>query len=187
MFDIVYDAWKDKETGYIVTVVSTCSDHTIKVRGEEGEEIKMTIPEFLEKFEEIQIDIKKYKEQIIEACEIDKDFQGLAKTLMRRLEPGYLTEGATVYFTEPGSYFKKDSNYPEYGAEYPYTISKIIHGNDNNYRYSKYGGNCLWVCLVRKGKKPRDYDNPDFILPIYLDRIVPGDAFWYLRRYDRAF
>ena len=170
--------WKNKKHGNFVTLASICSDETVTIRDNNAEEFKISVKEFIENFEEVFVDVKKYKDQIAEACEIDENFRNLAMTLMRRLEPGYLKEGALVYFIEPGAFFKRDT-IQEYGPRYPYVITKI-RGCRNYYGYSNH----LEICLNRKGKKIGD---PEFILPVYLDRIVPGDAFWYLKRYDKAF
>ena len=173
--------WKNKETGEIITLTYYNHDHVI-LRDSKAMEVRMSVKNFVNLFEEVHVDIKKYKEQIIEACSIDKNFRNLAYALMRRLEPSYFSEGDIVYFTETGSFFdstpRTSFRNNEFGPEYPYEITKITENVLNEYN------NCLLIHLVRRGKKCSE---SDFILPIYLDRIVPGDAFWYLKRYDKAY
>jgi len=180
--------YKNKITEEIVALYSTTyssSGNTVTYYDKSGLPTTISEKQFNEEFEPSIVDYRKYKDNIIEACHLNREFQKLANVVLRRLDPDYLKVNTIVYFEYPECYFdKKDAYYKEYGPERPYKIVKISKDSERK--------NLSWVCLVRLGKKEKEKDyfndyNSDFRLPIYLDRLEPNDAHWYIKRYDKAY
>ena len=177
--------YRNKTTGNIVTLHSrgwSSKGNTVTYYDGEGLPNTISEQEFDSKFEPEVIDYRKYKDNIAEACHLNRDFQRLANVLLKRLDPDYLKKGAIVYFEHPEGYFKKDNGgYIDYGSDKPYEIVDIVPDRD--------GRNLCWVKVIRKGKNPNSsgYFDEDFKLPIYYDRLEPNDAHWNLKRYDKPY
>jgi len=177
-------SYRNKNTGEIVTLhCRSWSSRGNTVTFYDGEGLPTTIPEnqFNQEYTEEIPDYKAYKDNIMEACYLNKDFQRLANVVLRRLDPDYLKKDAIVYFEHPEHYFKKDLSYVDYGPEKPYKIFNITPDKE---------GRCFaWVYLARLGKtiKKDDWYEEDFKLQIHYDTLEPNDAYWNLKRYDKPY
>ena len=183
--DTMWDlAWRDKETKEFITVSTRsfgCKGCTVKYYLGSGISFELSESKFLEKFEPVEMEgeVRKLGDALVEACLGSTEFKRLAETLLRRLEPGYFEKGKNVYFLKPSLYFKnggQNYGYLECGVEHPYQIV--------SYRPHRDSDTTMLLGLVRLGKKTEE---PDFEIPVYLDRIESGDAFFCLQRYDKPF
>ena len=186
-----YGTYKDKENGNIITVTSTCSDGTVSFMDGDANLCKIDEKQFMADFEPAKINYREYSSQIVEACSIDRGLQKLAKAVIRRLDPDYFKVGSLVYFAEPSPFFEQDRNtyYREDGPENPFKIIRIDSSGDRMMQHNYSPERCLFLHLSRVGKNIEEdkYREANFILPIYIDKIVSNDAFWYLKRYDKAY
>lgn len=178
------DWWIVKKKGedqiYTVGSISTSSDGTVYVlfdfRGVRYEVKKEII---LQDYEEVIPDLEKFIPNLIHYIKVDPNFRKCFQPFARRLDPDYFKLGDVVYFTNT-SYFcdEKQSNiFDCIGTENPYTIVNIEQDYKNEM--------CFWV-YIAKGSEAQN-TNFTFRLPMYKDRLVPGDVFNCLKRYNKPY
>ncbi|MBP3732238.1 MAG: hypothetical protein J6I84_03245 [Bacilli bacterium] len=168
--------WKRRDTGEYVTVISTCTDGTVTYMGGDGVSLRIKESEFLKDFEKTrENNYQKVAKQIAEACYLNRDFENLGDTILRRTTSGYYKEGVIVYFIDSGGYFETKSGYRDFGPNVPFEIMKIRQDPDH----------CrAMIGLRRLGSKT---DQPIIEVPAYLDHLEPNDAYWLLKRYDQPY
>lgn len=175
--------WKKKGSDLIVTVISysTSSKGTeVKFAGGNGVMEVLGEDEFYETFEPIHLDFQTVKDQMAELCNLNDGFRKLGEIVMKRLDPNYFEVGKLVYISNM-SFFKRDEIYYHGGPEHPYKIQYVRKNSIGVMQNNEF----LEIGIGMLGKiKDNDVD---YTFPIYPARPEPGDAYWFLTRYDKPY
>lgn len=177
-------AWKHKKTGDIVTLVNITrgiDKATVKFTGGNGISETLSESGFEKEFEPVILDFHSVKDQMAELCVLSEYFAEFGKIVMKRLDSKYFEVGKLVYISNPIMLRRDDQPYYG-GAERPYVI-RYMRPTTNRYSYS-YTDDIIEIGIGLEGKKE---DEIDYTFPIYLTRLDPRDAYWFLTRYDKPY
>lgn len=172
---------KHKVTGQYYTVVSRCSDGNTRLIGGDGVILDILEEDVKNDFEPTKVDYSEYTSAIIEQLNSNNKFKELGDLIARRLNPDYYKKGDLVYLIN-SSFCGKDQNYGSYGPEIIYQIQDI-------YEDRRQTDFLFWVDIVRwRGNNTKEFHvDPNFSLPMYMDKFVPGDIFSTFKRYDMPY
>jgi hypothetical protein len=174
---------KHKVTGQYYTVISRCSDGNTRLIGGDGVILDILEEDVKNDFEPTKVDYSKYTSAIIEQLNSNNKFKELGDLIARRLDPDYYKKGDLVYLINSSFCGKTDPGYGSYGPEFIYQIRDIhkARGQDTDFLF--------WVDIGRwRGKNTKEiHTEPDFCLPMYMDKFVPGDIFSTFKRYDMPY
>ena len=184
------DTIKEKKTGRLFTVLRTSSSSstgkTYTLGGNQDTIIEIGEKEFTENFETIDPtpEYDRVWPAIKKFGSTDYRVKALFEAFLRRATEGYYNVGDFVILISlPGGLSERDNSVISYISDpVIFKISEITGLNDYYHRSS--AGNKL--VLSRPGYKDDSYHS-FFELPMYSDKIVPGDAFYCVRRLDMPF
>ena len=175
---------KHKVTGQYYTVISRCSDGNTRLIGGDGVILDILEEDVKNDFEPTKVDYSKYTSAIIEQLNSNNKFKELGNIIARRLNPDYYKKGDLVYPINSSFCGKNDQCYGiDYGPEVIYQVRDIHKDRRSDTDF------LFWVDIVRwRGKNTKEvYTDPDFCLPMYMDKFVSGDIFSTFKRYDMPY
>lgn len=179
--------WTVKKKGrddiFSIGTVSSGSSGTIyTLYDSRGTRYEVNSDVLFRDYEEVAPDLTQFIPQLIHYATVDPEFKRILSPFAKRLDPDYFKVGDVVYFTNT-SYFYPSKDNQDYfllnriGHDNPYTITKI----EQDYKDDI----CFWVYLAKGSEIVNE--SFDFRLPMYMDRLVPGDVFNCLSRYNKPY
>lgn len=184
------DTVKEKRTGKLFTVlISSCgsSGNSYTIGSNSNTLIHISEEELSKNFEKVSAtsEYDRVWPAIRKFGENDYHVKALFNAFLRRATEGYYNIGDHVILIDlPGGLSERDRSLLYAYAHEPvvFKISDIVGLNDL-YHDASVGNRLL---LSRPGYKDESYH--DFLeIPMYADRVVPGDAFYCVRRLDMPF
>ena len=180
---------EEKKTGRLFTVLRTSigSTNTYTLGGNQDTVIEIDEKEFTEKFNTIDPtpEYDRVWPAIKKFGSTDYNVRALFEAFLRRATEGYYNVGNFVILVSlPGGLSERDRGVISYISDpIIFKVSEITSGLNDYYHESSIGNRLV---LSRPGYRDDSYHS--FLeLPMYIDRIVPGDAFYCVRRLDMPF
>lgn len=184
------DTVKEKGTGKLFTVlISSCGSlgNSYTIGSNSSTLIHISEEELSKNFEKVSAtsEYDRVWPAIRKFGENDYHVKALFDAFLRRATEGYYNIGDHVILIDlPGGLSERDRSLLYAYAHEPvvFKISDIVGLNDL-YHDASVGNRLL---LSRPGYKEESYH--DFLeIPMYADRVIPGDAFYCVRRLDMPF
>lgn len=180
---------KEKKTGKLFTVLRSTfgsTNNTYTLGGNQDTIIELDEKEFIKNFDTIDPtpEYDRVWPAIKKFGSTDYNVKALFEAFLRRATEGYYNIGDFVILVSlPGGLNERDRGVVSYISDpVIFKVSEITSLND--YYHGPSVGNKL--VLSRPGYKDDSYHS-FFELPMYTDKIVPGDAFYCVRRLDMPF